>query len=269
MSQLNRALFEAIRNKDEKLALQLIDLGADINAINGYNDRNVLIEACGEGCIEIVKLILSKKKCDVNCKRGNSTPLISAAYNDDNIEIVKLLIEAGANLDLKSCNESALLIACTYSCNKIATLLIEKGANVNLKPIRGESCLYKAVSRNNVELIRHLIKYGANLEIKNNSPDGYNNTPLIIAAFYGYLKSVNILLEHGADVNAKDCDGTTSLMLAAAHGYPEVFITLMRNGASLQIKNKQGLTALDLIKRYYPSKNSGLLTFLKEHKYID
>ena len=47
-------------------------------------------------------------------------------------------------------------------------------------------------------------------------------TALMVAARYGHLEVVKVLLAKGADVNAKDNAGNTALMVAAKYGHPEV-----------------------------------------------
>ena len=74
--------------------------------------------------------------------------------------------------------------------------------------------------------------------------DGY--TPLIAASESGRLATVELLLNHGANVNAIDKDKQTALMRAAAAGRLDVVRLLIDRGADLARKDKLGQTALRL-----------------------
>ena len=72
------------------------------------------------------------------------------------------------------------------------------------------------------------------------------------ADYLMYLNRVvtKILLENGADINAKNADGSTPLMYAASKNEnPKIAITLIKAGASLKEKNDNGKTALYYLKK--------------------
>lgn len=65
-----------------------------------------------------------------------------------------------------------------------------------------------------------------------NSRESRNGaTPLMVAAFEGHEDVVRILLEAGADVNAKDAEGNTALSLATTRGHQDVIKLLKAKGA--------------------------------------
>ena len=71
-----------------------------------------------------------------------------------------------------------------------------------------------------------------------------NNINLIVASYGGHTETVTMLLEKGADVNAKDNDGRTSLILASRYGHTEIVAMLLKKGADVNAKNIDGYTAL-------------------------
>ncbi|RME89233.1 MAG: ankyrin repeat domain-containing protein, partial [Anaerolineae bacterium] len=93
------------------------------------------------------------------------------------------------------------------------------------------------------EVIEFLIRAGAPLNLPANNP--LKSTPLHAAVEGKQLEAARILLDHGADPNARRADGATPLHLAAQTGQTEMIILLLYNGADLKIKDDNGKTPLD------------------------
>lgn len=70
-----------------------------------------------------------------------------------------------------------------------------------------------------------------------------NTTPLGTAISKGDVETVKRLIEYGADVNER-CNGMTPLMMAARYNKVEIINLLLENGADLKTKDKKGFTAL-------------------------
>ena len=74
-------------------------------------------------------------------------------------------------------------------------------------------------------------------------------SPLRAAAIYGHAKAVQLLVEEGADVNAKASpDRATALSTAVFFGHTETVKLLIEYGADIEAKNDQGSTAMDSLK---------------------
>ncbi|WP_293676322.1 ankyrin repeat domain-containing protein [uncultured Phenylobacterium sp.] len=73
----------------------------------------------------------------------------------------------------------------------------------------------------------------------------FGNTPLAIAAGWGDVQAVALLIAAGADVDAKVEDGDTPLHRAVSFGHADVVRLLIENRASAGIRNDDGLSALD------------------------
>ena len=122
----------------------------------------------------------------INAKNGYGyTALIDASKNGD-LEKVKLLIENGANIEVKDNNgDTALILASYYRYLEIIQYLVEKGANINAT-----------------------------------NDNGW--TSLMYASKYGELETIKYLLENGADVNIKNKNGNAALDLAKIEDIKEV-----------------------------------------------
>ena len=122
----------------------------------------------------------------------------------------------------------------------VVKFLIEKGANVNAKCKNDYTPLCIAAEKGKLDVVKFLIEKGANVDKKNKN--GW--TPLHVAAKEGILDVVKYLTENGANINAKTNDDKTPLYIAAKNGHSEVVDYLCRgikrkaeNEASVPIEN--------------------------------
>ena len=76
-----------------------------------------------------------------------------------------------------------------------------------------------------------------------NSRDKDGETPLHYASAYGRLDIVQLLVDHGADVNATQQHLWTTLHLASSYGYLGIARLLLDRGANVDARNEDGLTA--------------------------
>ncbi len=105
----------------------------------------------------------------------------------------------------------------------------------------GESVLGRAVAGGYNLLVERLLAAGADID----GPGREEQTPLMIAARSGRVRSVALLLKQGADVNAVDAkNGNTALMLAANRGLIDIVELLLAADANTNIRAKDGWTAL-------------------------
>lgn len=101
--------------------------------------------------------------------------------------------------------------------------------------------LLSAVEKNDLQRVKELLRQGADVQVK----DAHGATPLLKAARYGYTEIAALLIEKGADVNAKDdAIGMTPLILAASRGHTDTTKLLIEKGADPNAKAKDGRTSL-------------------------
>jgi len=150
-----------------------------------------------------------------------------------------------------------LLWLCSFSTSKAQSLieavskndsakvvkLINQGADVNTVDNGGNTPLMLAARWGYISIVKTLLDHGA-LPDKVRSPKG--RTALMIAcAYYSNLEICKMLVDKGADVNTTANDGTTSLMLAAQFGKVEIVSYLLSKRANPSLKDNSGKTALD------------------------
>jgi ankyrin repeat protein len=141
---------------------------------------------------------------------SRSIPLVLAAESGS-IESVKLHIAAGTDLNINYGGSNALYEAVLEGRNEIVELLIEAGANVNLKHgIHGDTPLYPAAIKGRKKICELLIAKGADVNAKRDN----GRNPLHIAAFWGHTEVVKLLIAKGANINEKDNWDETPLDLA-------------------------------------------------------
>jgi ankyrin len=157
--------------------------------------------------------------------RGGSTPLLFAARAGD-VESVRLLLAAGADVNDSLPNGMSALVLAAHSGNGLAaSLLLEKGADPNAAEI-GYTALHAAVLRGDLNLVKDLLAHGANpnaqiakgTPLRRNSQD-YNLPAMLIGATPYWLAAkfiepdlMRALLAGGADAASALPDGTTPLM---------------------------------------------------------
>lgn len=165
------------------------------------------------------------------------------AVNVDDLGTVQQLLARG--FDPNSPNEKgqvALFLAAREGSEKVAAaLLAHPGIAIDRANATDETPLMMAALRGQLMLAERLLERGASL----NRP-GW--TPLHYAATGPEPKVVAMLLDRGADVEAKSPNRTTPLMMAARYGNEESVFVLLNRGAKLQSRNDAGLNASDFAK---------------------
>ena len=237
----------------------LLEAGADVNGQNAFQ-ATALIWAGGDA---VKSRMLIEHGADINVRtQQGQTPLMVAARRNGNADLVRLLLEKGA--DTKTPGDTTLIPAAQSGDVDIMRLLIENGANVNcVSPRIGETPLYHAAASGNVEAVRLLLAKGANPNagLKNltrviggSTLDiGIGKqTPLMWAAPTGSLELIRALIDAGANVNAQDIQGMSPLMLAVASENQDLAVVrvLLQSGANVNARSGRGETALDWARKF-------------------
>jgi predicted Fe-Mo cluster-binding NifX family protein len=119
--------------------------------------------------------------------------------------------------------------------NKINDLI--SSDNINERdPKWGWTPLHYAVSYNQIDAVKFLIKKGANVHIA----DEQGDTPLLLAAWFNNKDTINVLVDSGADINIRNRNGSTALIVAIQAGQIEIARMLIEKGADVHIVDSYG-----------------------------
>ncbi|WP_246226420.1 ankyrin repeat domain-containing protein [Wolbachia endosymbiont of Madathamugadia hiepei] len=169
---------------------------------------------------------------------GNVIEQIKIKLQEDKETYEKWGKEDDINYRLTTDCDTLLDIAVENGCIKIVEALLAKGANVNSGIY---APLHTAIIINNKEMVEILIKYKADVNLKNKY-DGF--TPLHLAVEGDHQEIAEILIKHKANVNLKDDDGLTPLHLAAKEGHKEMVETLIKYKANINLRGRKGRSPL-------------------------
>ena len=251
----------------------LLDRGALVDAKTSPREQTALIWAVTENHPDVVRLLVARganvsartavtmprgeyvpgragrtagpgliRQRALPTPEGGMTPLLFAV-RDGNRDMMRLLLELGADIEQTSGNRtSPLVIALLNGQVGLATELLARGANPNVADDYQRAALFAAIELRNanrnwllfgdgrdpLDLITLLLEKGADPNLRTNTtpvhgwmqidPSWVNfdgQTPFIRAALSGDIDVMRLLLAHGADPNIATKEGTTALMAAS------------------------------------------------------
>jgi ankyrin repeat protein len=188
-------------------------------------DSTPLYEAVWQGQIQTVKNLLAQACPDVTAvDKYGETPLHYAAAKGYG-EIVRLLLEAGANVNGSEREETPLHIAAEYGAIDAARVLVAAGANLNPINENGFTPLQLAIDKGHAEVAEVLLKGGADANV------GISPPALNSAAKAGDPELVRMLIHAGAKVNPPSDGSESALETAALHQRLEAMAVLLSAGA--------------------------------------
>ena len=260
-------LHSASRAGDKSLVKLLLEQGAKINRENKYHETALYLAA--ENHKAVSPTVHSQKSEGEG--EGN-------VEEEDDISLIKLLVEHGANIDAKdSKGLTPIMIAAVRGHIKVVKYLRDQGANLSESDLKDQNILHILAKHNRHEMIPILLKGrpGGWIEKLVNQPNQKENTPLHIAAAKGGVQTVIELLkeEYSADVDIQNWDKRTPCHLAAMAGHTEVLqLLLQRDHNAIFDKDDDDNTLLHLAAMNKHSEtvklliSEGALVHKRNHK---
>ncbi|KAG9455469.1 hypothetical protein H6P81_008373 [Aristolochia fimbriata] len=247
---------------------------------------HAVMSASCRGFVDVITTLI-KSGVDVNCKdrilldslkpmlhaNVDCTPLVASIVSRQ-VAVVKTLLENGAKLGSqfqlgawswdKISGEELRVGPCMgepYSEGWCAVEYYESSGEILKQLIQhqpsvveiqhcGRTLLCHAILCHNSEALRILLDNGANANFPIRTNDGrHEYFPIHLAARLGCLPSLQQLILHGCEIDARNVSGETALMVGAIAGKCDCFVELVAAGADLGLTNNSGENAFQLAKR--------------------
>ena len=180
--------------------------------------------AVHKGDINLVSQYL-KNGININIQDNKKrTALMIAAYNND-VKMAKLLVENGADVNIQDENlNSPFLYAGARGLLDILKLLYKKADTINVLNIYGGNALIPACEKGHLETVRFLLE-NTDIDVNHVNKLSWTALLEVVILgndSYNYVEIVKLLLKHGADKNIKDNRGNDALYYDKTKGFKNI-----------------------------------------------
>lgn len=192
-----------------------------------------LITAAGQNQFAVTKRLI-EVGVSLNQSHVDGYTALMAAAQNGNLRIAELLLSAGAAVDVVDRNgQTALMFSCRRDCFDLTKLLLEAGADVNKKVsvdsshFPGFTALHFCAIRTpfaSSDISDLLIQNGAEVDAK----DDLGETPLMKAAYGGQIALVRLLVDRGSSIDHVDNEGLKAIDFARKIGHSQIETHLER-----------------------------------------
>ena len=210
----------------------------NLDCVGGGYERQLIHKLCEINCLDIIRILVKYDNVYINCVDSlGKIPLHFACENgDEALELIKFLVENGADINCIDKNGSSLLYVACKNGNKspeFIRYLLDNGADficgeydkamnaIKLTAkvignVDGKYLIHTACEKGNLKLVRLLVLYGADV----NCVDGSGCLPIHYACNGGdnSLEIVRCLVAYGANVNCADINDRYPIHIACEKG---------------------------------------------------
>ena len=243
-------LLTAIESKNYAIAQLLIDKGA------GKDMDDQLLLAAKVCSVETFTYMLDELNANIEACNAIGDTVVHCAVRNTNLGILRHLVDRKVNLTSKNNaighprnQATPIFDAVFYGHAEATRILLDAGVGMEIEDERHSyTLLHVAASckskRNAVAVATVLLDRGAVFTATRAEADKGGNLPLYLASLHDLSSMVELFLDRGADINAKNNHGDTALHTAVNFNNINVVETLLRRGADIHIINNFGDTSL-------------------------
>jgi len=205
LSAASEALLNAVDSDDLPTVRDLVKAGEGVAETNRYNVTPLSL-ACRNGNAEMVKLLLDAGADPNQELNGGETPLMTAARTGS-AGCIRLLLEKGAEIDAKERGQTALMWAAAKGHADVVKLLLDKGADFKTSLDSGFTAFLFAVRAGHSPVVKIFLEAGtssseaAKVRHIDDRSMRDNTSPLMLATENGHLALALELIASGADPN--------------------------------------------------------------------
>ena len=239
-------LLACSRSQQDSIRI-LLKAGSNTNIENNDGDACLHAAVLGDCSKKIISSILDHGAYVDAKNKDNVTALLTACTKGNN-DVISVFLNAGANVKVADKkNVTALMVACRRRQEGAINVLLNAGAEINTENEDGFTCLHVAVSGHcNKETLHALLDHGADV----NATNKLNQTPLSLACSTGNEDTISVLLTAGTDLSITNFDGKTCLHDAVDGGCSkDVLQVLIDHGVDVNVTDKLNCTALMLASK--------------------
>lgn len=208
--------------------------------------RNAVVSALRRLCLGALPMTVAAALCLPRATLAGAYDDFFRAVQTDNAAAVRTLLARGLgpNLIEEARGDSGLILALREGAMQVFALLVNaRETDLEAKARNGDTALMIAAYKGNQAAVEVLL--AKNVEV--NKP-GW--TALHYAAAIGNNAIVRLLLEKSAYIDADSPNKTTPIMMAARGGYILTVKLLLDEGADASLRNEQGMSAIDLARKF-------------------
>ncbi|KAH8747039.1 ankyrin repeat-containing domain protein [Diaporthe sp. PMI_573] len=278
-ASLTTPLFAAVLGGNVSIVQAFIDFGVNINAEESVTRYTPLHAAASAEKFDVASLLIGKG-ADVNAPLGNEwgAPPVFTAIQRGDANMVRLLVESGAKTDaVDRAGSTAVHAMVNFNHSDLLPVLLQHGFDINMQSKAGRTPVAFALQLKKFDLAQKLLNAGASLHagpaskqwsllhdatvmnnldvlrfllhvqkdaIPVNTLDHADMTPLMRAAWSGYLEAAAILIQHGADIEWRGPENRTALFIAVEYRRKEVVELLLSKGADVNVRAVDKMTPL-------------------------
>lgn len=240
-------LYYAVHRGLTAIASQIIEIQYGAKRYSSSGSRSTLHLASADGNVPLVKAILDAG-ADIDIREHGGMTALHVAALHGRLEVAQMLIQRGANLGAASTSTAMPIHLAAMSGHlSLVQAFLDHGfdvSSIETEPYAdlGWTLAHLAADDSSVELLRLAIKYGANISSRSTG----GPAPIHVATCRGHFETVLMLLEKGVDVNIPTRAGWTPLHMAAKRGHISITRMLIEKGANVNGVAFSGETPLGM-----------------------